>query len=299
MKFLRRSFAIVFTVLATLMLATALMVRVAYNAVFDTNTYVDTVTAIAKNPDSLSRVSNFIENTVIDSAHIDDARLAVVFRKAGINPGEFESRVRQTIHESVYSYLQSEQFITLWANTNRTAHTQLMALARSDTPVTEDFTIDLGPIVKAAAASLQDPNGYIAKVIPLKYFTPNGDSFQFKLVQASGVDDLRTATDIAGKARTDLLVSAVFLFVLTWLLLGRKRSSLQVIAIAFASAGIVAVVTRIVGKIVVGNLAGTEAKQSATTIFSITTAPLTGYAVLVIVLGCAGFAATFYRRNNS
>ncbi len=298
MKVLRRSFAILFTVLATLMLATALVVRVAYNAVLDTDTYVQTVTAIAENPESLSRVSNFIENSVVDAAHIDYAQLSGVFRKVGINPGDFEFRLRRLIHESVYSFLQSDQFITLWANTNRAAHTQLMVLAKSDTPVTKDFTIDLGPIVKAAAISIEDPNEYISKIIPTKTFVPQDTKMQFKLVQASGVEDLRTATDIAGKARTDLLVSAVFLFVLAWLLLGRTRGSLRVIAIAIASAGIVAVVTRIVGKIVVGNLAGTEAKLSATTVYSITTAPLTGYAVLVLILGIAGFAATFYRRSK-
>ena len=298
MKILRRSFAILFTVLATLMLATALVVRVAYNAVFDTDTYVQTVTAIAENPESLSRVSDFIENSVVEAAHIDYAQLSGVFRKVGINPGDFEFRLRGLIHESVYSFLQSDQFITLWANTNRAAHTQLMVLAKSDTPVTKDFVIDLGPIVKAAAMSIEDPNGYISKIIPTKTFVPQDTKMQFKLVQASGVEDLRTATDIAGKARTDLLVSAVFFLVLAWLLLGRTRGSLRIIAVAIASAGIVAVVTRIVGKNVVGNIAGTEAKLSATTIYSITTAPLTGYAGLVLILGFAGFAATFYRRSK-
>ena len=298
MKVLRRSFAILFTVLATLMLATALVVRVAYNAVFDTDTYVQTVTAIAENPESLSRVSDFIENSVVEAAHIDYAQLSGVFRKVGINPGDFEFRLRGLIHESVYSFLQSDQFITLWANTNRAAHTQLMVLAKSDTPVTKDFVIDLGPIVKAAAMSIEDPNGYISKIIPTKTFVPQDTKMQFKLVQASGVEDLRTATDIAGKARTDLLVSAVFFLVLAWLLLGRTRGSLRIIAVAIASAGIVAVVTRIVGKNVVGNIAGTEAKLSATTIYSITTAPLTGYAALVLILGVAGFAATFYRRSK-
>ena len=298
MKTLRRSMAIFLAFIATITLVTALVVRVAYNTVFDTDTYVHTVTAIAENPDSLSRVSDFISNSFSESADLGNPKLAPLFRKTGINQGEFETKLRTILQDSVYSFMQSDTFITLWGDANRAAHTQLMALIKSDSTVTQDFMVDLGPIVKAAAMSIQDPNGYISKFIPLKTFVPQDTKMQFKLVQASGVEDLRTAVDIASKARTGLLFSSLFVLAMAWLLFGRTRGAHRLVAIAFASAGVLAFAVRAVGKTVVGNIVTTEAKRSATTIYSITTAPLTGYAVFVLILGIAAFGATFYRRSK-
>ncbi len=298
MKFLRRSLGIFLAFFATFALVGALVVRVAYNTAFDTDTYVHTVTAIAENPDSLSRVSNFISNSFTDSANLGNPSLDRVFRKADIDPSVFETRLREILQESVYTFLQSDIFKTLWANTNRTAHAQLMTLIRSDSTVTQDFMIDMGPIVKAAATSIQDSNGYIARIIPLTTFVPTKSKMEFKLVQASGVEDLRTAVNIAGAARTGLLSSAVVLYLFAFNVFGRKRSSLLMVSIAIGAAGVLTLILRAIGKSVVGHVVTAEAKQSATTIYNITTAPLTGYAVGVLLIGVAGVTATFYRRNS-
>lgn len=299
MKAFRRGVAIFLAFIAIIMLVAALVVRVAYNTVFDTDTYVQTVAAIAENPESLSRVSDFISNTFTDSADLGNPKLDPLFRRAGIDQSKFELQVRSILQKSVYEFMQSQTFTTLWEGTNRAAHSQLMALINSDSTVKQDFMVDLGPIVKAAAMSIQDSNGYIAKIIPLKTFVPQETTMQFTLIQASGVEDLRTAVDIAGNARTGLLFGSLFILAMAWLLFGRTLGAHRLVAIAFASTGVLAFAVRAVGKTVVGNVAGTEAKRSATTIYSITTAPLTGFAVLVLILGIAGFAATFYRRSTA
>lgn len=297
MKAFRRGVAIFLAFLATIMLVAALVVRVAYNTVFDTDTYVQTVAAIAENPESLSRVSDFISNSFTDSADLGNPKLDPLFRRAGIDQSKFELQVRSILQKSVYEFMQSQTFTTLWEGTNRAAHSQLMALINSDSTVKQDFMVDLGPIVKAAAMSIQDSNGYIAKIIPLKTFVPQETTMQFTLIQASGVEDLRTAVDIAGKARTGLLFGSLFILAMAWLLFGRTRGAHRMVAIAIASAGTITLVIKAIGKNVVHGVVDVSARDSADAIYSVTTSPLTGYAVFILMIGFAGFGATFYRRT--
>lgn len=299
MKIARRILGIVLAFFASFSLVMALVTRVAYNTAFDTDTYVHTVTAIAENPNSLSRISDFISNSFTESADLGNPQLAPLFRRAGIDQEKFESELVSVLQNSVTKFMQSDLFIKMWADTNRAAHAQLMKLIKSDTTVTQDFMVELGPIVKTAAESIQDPNGYISKIIPLKTFIPSETKMQFKLVQASGVEDLRTAVDIAGKARTGLLISALVFYLFAFNVFGSKRASLRLVSASLAVVGIFTMLIRAIGKSVVGNLVEAEAKSSATTIYSITTSPLAGYAVFVLLLGAVGFAATFYRRTET
>lgn len=299
MKIFRRALAITFSVVAMFLLAASLIVRVAYNAALDTDTYVSTVTKIAEDPESLNRVSDFIENSLLDSMHLNDPQFYSSLQKAGIDGAKFESQARQVLHESVAAFISSDQFLKLWATTNRAAHTQLMTLVNSDTPATQDFMLDFGPVMKAAAAAIHDPDIKISTIIPLKNLIPPNETFQFKLIQANSVEDLRSSVNMADKARTELILTVTVLLALAWLLFGRTRGAHRVVAITIFSSGLASLAIRAVGKMVATNLASDEAKKSAEAIYTITTAPLTGYALFVLTIGAVAFGATFYKRTNN
>lgn len=298
MTFVRRSMAIFLAFIATITLVAALVVRVAYNTVFDTDTYVETVSSIGQLDSMQGKVSTFVSDSLVNGAQLDSPQYSALFRKVGVNQATFRDTVAKTVYESVNRYMKSEAFITLWASTNRTAHTQLMTLVKNDSPITQDFVVDLSPLVKAAATSLDDPTNAISKVIPLNTFVPTKGTFEFKLIQAKSVEDLRTAVDIAGKARTGLLLSSLVVLALAWLLFGRTRGAHRLVAIAFVVAGTITLVIKAVGKNVVHGVVDVSARDSADAIYAVTTSPLTTYAVVVLILGIAGFGATFYRRTN-
>jgi hypothetical protein len=297
-KFLRRSVAIFLASLAIGALVCALIVRVAYATVFDTDTYVETVSEVVNEDGLQSKIVAFATDEIVKATRVNDPSLAPLFSRAGLNQSQFQDTVTRIVSDSVTSFLGSEKFRMLWAETNRTAHTQLMALARSETPVTKDFMIDLGPIVRAAAAEIQDPTNTISKIIPLTSLVPSDESFEFKLIQASGVEDLRSAVKVADRSRMQLLIAAILMLALAWLVFGRARGAHRLVALSIFGAGLLTFVARAIGENVIGAIVNDDAKTSAVTIYTITTEPLTGYAVFVLMIGAVGFAATFYKRSN-
>lgn len=299
MKTIRRSFAVTLSAIAVVLLVGALIIRVAYATVFDTDTYVETVSKVVNEDGLQSKIVAFASDEIVKATRVNDPSLAPLFSQAGLNQSEFEDSVTRIVYDSVTKFLGSEKFRMLWAETNRTAHTQLMALARSETPVTKDFVIDLGPIVRAAAAEIQDPTNTISRIIPLKSLIPTDDSFEFKLIQANSVEDLRSVVKVADKTRMQLLIAALLMLALAWLLFGRARGAHRLVAISLVGAGLLTFVARAIGENVIGAIVNDDAKTSAVTIYTITTAPLTGYALFVLIIGAVGFGATFYKRTNN
>lgn len=299
MLIFRRSIAIVLAVLGTISLTLGSMTRVAYAAVFDTETYVLTVTEVVKLSSLRNEVSQFVTDSLVEGAQLDSPTVTNLLRRANIDPVKFRDDVREVIANSVNSFMQSKQFISIWSNTNRVAHEQLMALLTSDSAATTDFSIDARELVTAMATSLTDPKGVISKFLPLKNFVPENQAFEFKLIDATSVQDLREGLDAASKIRWALIVGSVLLFAAAWLTFGRSRGATRMLAIAVACAGVLTLIAKSTGSSAVKNAVDVDAKAAAEAIYSVVAGPLTSYGVAMLVMGIAGMAATFYRGSKA
>ena len=297
MLIFRRTVSIFLAVIGTLALVLAIVSRVAYAAVFNTDTYVETVTEVVSLSELRSEVSTFVTDSIVDGAQLDSPKLVYVLRRAKINPDTFQKTVRNVVETSVDNYMQSEQFMTLWSTTNRTAHEQLMTVLKDTSTPAKDFTIDASQLVKEMALSIADPKGVVSKFVPLKEFVPEKDNFEFKLIEAKSVQDLRDGLDAASKIKWALLVGSVVLLLASWLIFGRTRGAHRVVALSLTGAGIITLIAKQTGASAVADNVDEKAVEAAKAIYSIVTSPLTGYAIALLVIGLAGFGATFYKRT--
>lgn len=299
MLIFRRSVAILLAVLAAVSLALASITRVAYAAIFNTDTYVETVTKVVELSSLQNEVSQFVTDSIAESVQLDSPNITYLLRRANINPGKFRDDVREVITNSVDSFMQSEQFISVWANTNRMAHEQLMTLLSSDSAVTNDFTIDASELVTAIATSLTDPKGVITKFLPLKNFVPKDKLFEFKLIDASSVQDLRNGLDAASKVRWAFLFASLILLLIAWLIFCRSRGAVRMVAIAITCGGLVTLMAKSAGAGAVKSAVDNDAKDAAQAIYSVVTSPLTSYIVAMVLIGAVGIGATFYRGTKT
>lgn len=298
MLIFRRSVSIFLAVIGTITLVLALVTRVAYAAVFDTNTYVDTVSEVVSLSEMRKEVSTFMTDSIVEGVKLDSPSLTYALRRARINPDNFRDDVRSMITTSVDTFMQSEKFMTLWKNTNKMAHENLMTIVKSDSEVTNNFNVDATELVTSLASSITDPAGKITKFIPLKEFMPQDQKFDFKLMDAKAVNNLRDGIDAASKIKWAFFFGSIILLLLSWLAWGRTRGAHRVIAISIASAGIITLIAKSSGSSAVSNAVDDKAQEAAKAIYSVITSPLTGYAVAFIILGLAGMGATFYRRSS-
>ena len=75
MLIFRRSVSIFLAVIGTITLVLALVTRVAYAAVFDTNTYVDTVSEVVSLSEMRKEVSTFMTDSIVEGVKLDSPSL--------------------------------------------------------------------------------------------------------------------------------------------------------------------------------------------------------------------------------
>lgn len=297
----RRIAAVFLSVFAVLLIVLALVVRTARNEIFTTDRYVQTVSALAATEQLQTDVADAITDSIVDNAGLDSPEISRALRQVGLDPDEFKDRMRSIIQTSALSFVRSDTFTTLWADTNRAAHQRFVALLESD--VSEPLTVDLKDLATSAAESVQDSKGYISKIIPLKNLAQMTGDQSFQLMSADAVDTARTVANVAAILRWALLIAAAVVLAGVWLLLGRGRSSVLVVGLVIAVGGLATILSRQAGTGITVSAASDSAEESVRTIYGIATNPLKGYGITAMVIGAviagAAYVVPAMRRAKS
>jgi hypothetical protein len=147
----RRSIAAVLLLVAGCLLAPAAVVGAwARTQLTDTARYVETVSPLAADAE--------IQNAVAD-------RLTEVI--VGALPDRLANGTRSFVRDRLGTFVRTDLFQTLWRETNRVAHEQLIAALNGSGAITDDMVgIELGPFVAAARDSLVSSGFGAAERIP-------------------------------------------------------------------------------------------------------------------------------------
>jgi hypothetical protein len=135
-----------------------------HNQLTNTDRYVDTVSPLAENQDIQQAVATRVVNALF--SQIDPAqRIENALPKRAQFLGEPIAAAMKTYATDVTEkLLASDQFETLWDNTNRRAHNQLVALLTDDPAKAKGavsikdgkVSLDLGDVIKRVQAKLVD-----------------------------------------------------------------------------------------------------------------------------------------------
>lgn len=152
----RTAFASLLGVIALALILASILAGWLNRTLIDTNLYVKAVAPLAAEPE----VQNFVAQKTSDSLLKKPGSaqgLAPLFLKPeeikAKTPDQLAVSVEQSIKESVLQVAGSEQFATLWRETNRSAHTQLISQINSSS---NELTLDLQPLVVGALDQLKN-----------------------------------------------------------------------------------------------------------------------------------------------
>src|SRR5262249_11192160 len=132
-------------------------------ALLNTDNYVATVAPLAHNADVQAALADRITNALTQNSGVTSVRQQIIDRlpqQAQFVAPKISDAVASVVDEGALRLVQSDQFATLWEQTNRRAHTEIVALLEGkggkflDTKNGE-ITIDLGPIAQKVNEQLQ------------------------------------------------------------------------------------------------------------------------------------------------
>lgn len=180
----------VLVVLVAMLAITTVLARYVRSQILDTDRYVTTMAPLASDPALRNEVANTITDEIFVRVDIEgmtaDALAALteavpavenrprVDRAVeGLAP-VIAQQTRDFVHETVLSYVRSDEFEDLWIQANRAAHTKLVAVATGHVAGPESVTVDengtvsisLGTVIENVKARLLDRGFTFAEKIP-------------------------------------------------------------------------------------------------------------------------------------
>ncbi|MGX6511921.1 hypothetical protein [Rhodococcus sp. SJ-2] len=179
---LRWAGVVILLVLVFLLAISSVVARYARSQILDTDRYVTTVTPLASDPEIQAAITNRVTDEIFAQVDVqglteealtalteDRPRLEPVVGLAPVIAGQAESFV----HDTVGSLVASDQFETLWVQTNRAAHDRLAAVLTGDTQAdaisiddSGTVSLNLAPIIDKAKSLLVDRGFAFADQIP-------------------------------------------------------------------------------------------------------------------------------------
>jgi hypothetical protein len=150
----RTFFASLFGILAISLVLSSLVIVWLNRTLTDTNTYVKTVAPLATKPAVQVFIAQKASDELVKNAPIDD--LAKALLPAGQDSGKTVDQLKlllqPIIYNNVLKVVQAPAFVTLWENTNQTAHAAFIKQINSGSP---SITLDLNPTVTGVINQLK------------------------------------------------------------------------------------------------------------------------------------------------
>jgi hypothetical protein len=141
------------------------------NEVFDTSTYVETVTPLAEDPAVIDAVAAQVTTALFAQIDVEQLLQQELPPRLAFAAGPIADQVRSQTNGLVVKALETPQFQAVWVKVNQTAHEALVKFLTADAPSAlsvqdGQLVLDLGPIVEQVKTQLVAQGVSLASNIP-------------------------------------------------------------------------------------------------------------------------------------
>ncbi len=250
----------------------------------NTDDWVATSDRMLANEEIRSAVSDYLVNQLYENVNVEKELKEILPGDTKDLAGPAAGGLRTVAGQGAERVLETSTAQTLWANANRSAHEQLLAVLedKGEAVSTEEGNVSLN--LGALLTNLADQVGIgatLAEKLP-------PDAGQIEILRS---DQLKTAQNIAVAIKGLAIVLSILTFLAFGLAIYLSRES-RWVTVLFSGIGLIAagfaviVFREIAGGIVVNQLVSTEsAKPAGEAAWSIGTSLMTSIATTVIVIG--------------
>ncbi len=224
--------AVVLLVIAAVLVTGALVARFARGELLDTDRYVETVAPLATDPAVQEAVTNRVTTEIVSAVDVpalaqQAAQASELTRApaiAALVSGPISDWLESFIRKHVGDFVRSPRFANLWANVNRAAHEQIVAILTDKSTAVkiqnDEVVLDLAPVITAVKDDLV-ANGFgIVSKLPTI-------SAQFPLVQSDALPRIQRSVRLLDRLATWLPWLSLLIFGLAvWLAPGHRRAAL-------------------------------------------------------------------------
>ena len=280
----RRWLPLALVVLATLIGLLAIFAIWAKRQVLETNSWVDTSTALLENEEIRDAVAGYLVTELYNNVDVEAELAAQLPSEAKALAGPASGAVRQAADAVARRALETAEVQALWEEANRGAHEVFLRLVEGggDQLSTQGgvVTLNLSAIVAQLADQLGLPGSLAEKLPPDVASLEVLRSDQLSAAQ-DGVDLLRTLVWVLTALALGLYAIAVYISG------ERRRETLRAVGFGFVAMGLVALFMHgFAGGVVVESLATTAASEPAVdATWEISTSLLVAAAGAVILYG--------------
>lgn len=250
----------------------------------NTDDWVGTSDRLIANPTIRAAVADYLVDQLYANVDVEDELSRILPGETKDLAGPVSGGLRQVAGSGAEEALQTTTAQDLWANANRAAHEQLLAVLENKKEAVEteggDVTLNLGGLVTNLADQVGIGQQLAEKLPP--------DAGQVTILRS---DELKTAQDIAVAIKGLAIVLSLLTFLCfglaIYLTQGGRWVTVLFCGIGLIAAGFAVIVFRqIAGGIVVDQLVTDESvKPASEAAWSISTSLMVSIATTVIVVG--------------
>jgi hypothetical protein len=302
----RRRGAIALVVLGSVLLFFAVFAVWLDRQALHTDDWVETSTELLEDPDIQDAVADFLVEELFTAVDVEAELGKVLPEPAKPLAGPAAGGIRELAGRTAHEALESPRVQRLWADANRAAHEELLALlgGGGDVISAEDgaVTLDLETLVTQLAARVGiDVAGKVPPEIG-----------EVEVLRSDQIEAAQEGADLLETVAWILVFATLAIYALAiWLGRGRRREVIRAIGFGMIAAGVAVVAVRnVAGGVVVEELSSTAGIEPAaestwriaTSLLAASGAAFIGYGVAVVLgawLAAPGPMATAIRRTQA
>jgi hypothetical protein len=231
----RRWLSITCAVLAAILLPVAVLTVWARDTVLDSDQYVATVAPLAEDEDIQEAISFRVTEAVSEAADFRAIAEDALPEDAQVLAAPIEAGAERLIAEVVGAIVATSEFATLWEDTNRVAHENLVPLLKGESGDLVDtangqVVLKLGSVAQEAVASLDERLGTdLASQIPVEDLDA-----EFVLVDSSELADSQTVVRWFDNLSWFSVILVLILFVGVVVFAEQRRPGVRRLGLAVA-----------------------------------------------------------------
>ncbi len=210
----RTAWAIVIALVAALVFAIAVPALWLNRVVFDTDTWVDTVTPLAEDPAIQTAVASAASDALIEQLDAETRLTELLPSELDAFAPVLASSVENAIRSQAASIVASDKFAELWAEINRVGHEALITAITGREGAVEIesgvFTLDTGELIDMIKAALVDRGLGFVERIPTNRLDRQVVLYESDTLAAAGpvVDAIQASATIIPFLGIALLIAA-------------------------------------------------------------------------------------------
>jgi hypothetical protein len=283
-----RKTAIALVVLASVLLFLSIFAVWLNRQALNTDDWVETSTELLEDPDIQDAVADFLVEQLYAAVNVEAEIAKVLPERAQPLAGPAAGGIRELAGRAAHEALESPKVQEAWAQANRAAHEQLLALLGrdgGDVVSTQDgaVTLDLETLVTQLAARVGvDVAGKVPPQIG-----------EVEVLRSDQIEAAQDGADLFETLTWVLVILTIAIYALAiWLGRGRRREVVRAMGFGMIAAGIAILAARnVAGGAVVDALSSTAGIEPAadatwriaTSLLAASGAAFIGYGIVVVI----------------